>query len=139
MNILDVIIGPVFKIIDKIIPDPQAKAAAQLKILELNQAGEFKQLDADLQLSLAQIKVNEVEAAAPGLFRGGWRPAVGWVGVLGMAYMVLMRPLLPWFATVMGFDVPPLPPVDTEETFALLMGILGLGGMRTVERLKGRA
>lgn len=139
MNILELIAGPVFKILDKVIPDPQAKAAAQLKVLELQQAGQFKELDADLQIMLAQAAINQEEAKSPDNFRGGWRPAVGWVGVIGMGYMAIIRPLLPWTVAVFGIDVPPLPPIDTEELMILLTGILGLGGMRTVERLKSKA
>ena len=71
------------KILDKVIPDPQAKAAAQLELLKLQQAGEFKQLEADMQLALAQTQINQVEAASPDPFRAGWRPAAGWVYVAG--------------------------------------------------------
>jgi len=139
VNILDLIAGPIFSIIDKIIPDPQAKAAAQLEVLKLNQAGEFKQLDADLQLALAQIKVNEIEAGSADNFRGGWRPAVGWICAFGLATQFILRPLLPWAVEALGGTVAPIPPLDMSELFGLLFGMLGLGAYRTVERLKGKA
>ena len=78
MNFLD-FLPTIAKVIDKLIPDPQAKAQAQLDLLKLQQAGEFKELDADLALKLEQIKVNAIEAQSPDFFRGGWRPFVGWV------------------------------------------------------------
>lgn len=125
-------------IIEKVIPDPQAAADAKLKALDLAQRGELAQLDADTRMALAQIDVNKAEATTD-LFRGGWRPATGWVCVLGLAYSFLLRPLLPWIAAVAGFAVPPLPPLDGDTLMVLLTGMLGLGGFRTFERIKGKA
>lgn len=126
-------------ILDKIIPDPAQKAEAQLKMLEMAQKGEMAVLDADLKIALGQIETNKIEAASAGLYKGGWRPGAGWICVAGLGYTFLLRPLLPWFATLAGFDVPPLPPIDTMELIALLGGMLGLGGFRTYERVKGKA
>jgi hypothetical protein len=133
------IIDAAMKVIDRVFPDPAQKAAAQLELLKLQQAGEFKQLDADLQLALAQIKVNEVEAASPDLFKSGWRPAVGWTCVSGLVYQFLVMPLLPWFVAVLGKPVPALPAIDMGTLMTLLVGLLGLGTMRTVEKIKGAA
>lgn len=137
MNILDIIAGPVFKIIDKVIPDPQAKAAAQLEILKLNQAGEFKALDADLQVMLAQASINEEEAKSPSVFKGGWRPAVGWVCVTGMAYTYVGAPIFGWIGSIYGWPVPPS--IDTFDLLIMLGGMLGFGGMRSFERIRGKA
>jgi hypothetical protein len=137
MSISIPIIDGIFKIIDKVIPDPQAKAQAQLKTLEMQQAGEFKQIEADLQMALGQLEVNKIEAAAPDLFRGGWRPAVGWVCVIGLLYTYLGQPLLTWGSGI--WDVPAPPSLDLGDLLILLGGMLGLGGMRTMERLKGKA
>lgn len=131
------IIDGIFKIVDKILPDPQAKAQAQLEILRMNQAGEFKQIETDLQLALGQLEVNKIEAAAPDLFRGGWRPAVGWVCVIGLLYTYLGQPLLAWASGI--WDVPAPPSLDLGDLLILLGGMLGLGSMRTMERLKGKA
>lgn len=125
-------------IIDKAIPDPQAAADAKLRTLELAQKGELAVLDADLKLALGQIDVNKLEAGTD-MFRGGWRPAVGWSCVAGLVYQFLLQPILPWVATVCGFAVPPLPSIDNETLMVLLTGMLGLGGMRTFERIKGKA
>ena len=125
-------------IIDKAIPDPQAAADAKLRTLELAQKGELAVLDADLKLALGQIEVNKVEAGTD-MFRGGWRPAVGWSCVAGLVYQFLLQPILPWVAAVCGFAVPPLPSIDNETLMVLLTGMLGLGGMRTFERIKGKA
>lgn len=126
------------KVLDKVIPDPRAKAAAQLELIKLQQAGEFKQLEASMQLALAQIEVNKLDAQSGDAFRGGWRPAAGWVCVSGLAYQFLLRPLLPWLVQVAGGEVPPLPVLDLEELMFILAGLLGLGGFRTLERIKGK-
>lgn len=124
--------------LDKIIPDPAQAADAKLKALEMAQRGELAVLDADMRLALAQIEVNKVEASTD-LFRGGWRPAVGWVCVLGLGYQLVLRPVLPWLVRVAGGEVPDLPSIDTDTLMVLLTGMLGLGGLRTFEKVKGRA
>jgi len=125
------------KILDKVIPDPQAKAQAQLELLKLQQAGEFKALEADLQLALAQTKINEVEAAAPDPFKSNWRPAAGWVCVTGLFYQFLFQPLAAWSGSIQGWPAPPV--LDLGDLYALLFGMLGLGAYRSVERVKGKA
>lgn len=125
-------------ILDKIIPDPAAAADAKLKALELAQRGELAALDADLRLMLAQADINKAEASTD-LFRGGWRPACGWVCAAGLAYTFLLRPVLPWLASLAGADVQAMPEIDTDTLMVLLTGMLGLGGLRTVERIRGKA
>lgn len=129
------LLGQVF---DKILPDPQAAAQAKLKALELAQTGELAVLDADLKLALGQMEVNKVEAGTD-LFRGGWRPATGWACVAGLVYQFLVQPILPWVVTVSGGHVPPLPAIDNETLMVLLTGMLGLGGLRTFEKVKGKS
>jgi hypothetical protein len=123
-------------VIDKVLPDPQQAADAKLRALEMAQRGELAQLDADTRLALAQVEVNKTEASTDA-FRGGWRPATGWVCVAGLAYQFLAQPLLPWLAALFGLAVPPLPAIDNETLLVLLTGMLGLGGLRTIERVKG--
>ena len=133
-----VLIPAVTQVLDKIIPDPQAAADAKLKALELAQKGELAVLDADLRLALGQLEVNKAEATTD-MFRGGWRPAVGWVCVVGLAYQFVLQPVLPWVVALFGAQVPPLPAIDNETLMVLLTGMLGLGGLRTFERVKGKA
>lgn len=125
-------------IVEKVIPDPQAAADAKLRVMELAQKGELAVLDADLKLAMGQVEVNKVEAGTD-LFRGGWRPATGWVCVVGLAYQFIVQPVLPWLVSLFGVSVPPLPAIDNETLMVLLTGMLGLGGLRTFERVKGRA
>jgi hypothetical protein len=132
------VIPAITQVLDKIIPDPQAAADAKLKALELAQKGDLAALDAELRLALGQIEVNKAEATTD-MFRGGWRPAVGWICVVGLAYQFILQPVLPWVVALFGAQVPPLPAIDNESLMVLLTGMLGLGGLRTVERVKGKA
>lgn len=132
------LIPAVTSILDKIIPDPAMAADAKLKALELAQKGDFAELTAAVELAKGQMAINQVEAAQD-WYRGGWRPSAGWVCVAGLAYQFIAQPLLPWLAALKGWTVPPLPAIDNDTLMALLMGMLGLGGMRTFERVKGRA
>ena len=131
------LIPAVVSVIDKVLPDPQQAAEAKMRALELAQKGELAALDADVRMALGQMEVNRAEAQTD-LFRGGWRPATGWCCVAGLAYQFLVQPLLPWVATLFGAVVPPLPPIDNETLMVLLTGMLGLGGLRTFERVKGK-
>lgn len=121
-------------LLDKVLPDAEAKAKAQLELAKLQQDGAFRELDAALQTAAAQSRINEIEAAQSSAFASGWRPAAGWVCVLGLCYEFLLRPLLPWLLQVSGAaEVPELPALDGVLT-ELLFGMLGLGAMRSLER-----
>lgn len=122
-------------LLDKIIPDPEARAKAQLDLLKLQQDGAFKELDAQLQINLAQAEINKVEAASQNGFQAGWRPLAGYMCVAGLGYEFLLRPLLPWVLTVSGVEAPQLPSLD-GVLFELMFGMLGLGTLRTADRWK---
>ena len=135
---LQLLIPALTTVLDKIIPDPQAAADAKLKAIELAQKGDLAELNAALEIAKGQMAINQVEAGTDN-FRGGWRPAAGWVCVFGLGYQFILQPILPWAVSLTGHTVPPLPAVDNETLMALLMGMLGLGGLRSFERGKGRA
>jgi hypothetical protein len=124
-------------ILDKLIPDPIARQAAKVKLLELEQAGQFRALEAELAIATGQLDVNKLEAASPDRFVSGWRPAVGWVCVLGLGYQYLGQPLLAWVSGAAGFAAPPT--LALGDLMVLLTGMLGLGGLRSIEKVKGVA
>lgn len=134
-------LGSVFdfgsKVIDKIWPDKTEAEAAKLKLFELQQSGELQKLAIDADLAKGQLQVNAVEAASASVFVAGWRPAVGWVCVIGLLYTFLLRPLLSWASGIADIPVPPQ--LDMGDLFTLLAGMLGLGSMRTFEKLNGVA
>jgi hypothetical protein len=104
---------------------------------------DLKRLDVDV--ALGQMAVNQAEAQHNSLFVAGWRPAIGWVGASAMAYQFLLYPLLIWGWSLMqakGWvppDLKPPPMLDTEALWVILSGMLGIAGMRSVEKVKGVA
>ena len=126
-------------LIDKLFPDKQAADEAKIKMMELAQKGELAQLDAQMQLAMGQIETNKIEAASTDPFRAGWRPMAGWACSLGLFYEFLLRPILPWLVGLAGAEVAPMPNVDIDQLMILLGGLLGLGSLRSFERVKGKA
>lgn len=137
MGLFDIVAAPLLKIVDKVIPDPAQKAAAQLAVLKLQSDNEFREIENKIKLDLAQLDVNKAEAANKSIFVSGWRPATGWVCNIGLMYQFLLYPVLTWLAHAKGF-APPVP-LDTGTLLTLLGGMLGLSGMRTTEKLNGVA
>lgn len=90
-------------------------------------------LEADQAVQLAQAAINETEAKSPSLFVAGWRPGLGWVFVLVIAFHYLVRPIAQWVLTLVGNPMI-LPSFALNEIWPVLIGILGLGTLRTVEK-----
>ena len=123
------------KLIDRLFPDPLARAAAQQKLLELQQTGELAQLAAETDLAKGQQEVNKAEAASGNLFIAGWRPFIGWTCGAAFAYHFVIQPLLAFTLAAAGHPIT-LPSFDMSTLSTVLMGMLGLGGLRTVEKIK---
>lgn len=124
-------------IVERFVPDPAAKMKATLDLATLAQTGELAKLAQETGLAQGQIDINKVEAASGNLLVSGWRPAVGWTCVGGLFYSFLTWPLLVWASGIWHFVAPPT--LDMGTLITLLFGMLGLGGMRTFEKLKGVA
>jgi len=124
---IDDAIAAGLKVIDKFVPDPAAKAKAEAE------------LRADLLASdRAQMEVNKAEAQTGSLFIGGWRPAIGWVLAAAVAYTYLLVPIGMWVSFVVGKPIAK-PPVLDANLWELMFAMLGLGGLRTFEKIKGVA
>ena len=115
---ISALIGPVSAILDKVIPDKDLREKLSHEMATM----------ADKQMS-AQIEVNKIEAAHKSLFVAGWRPAIGWICGFALLYSTIISPILGIWFTV--------PVVDTSLLTTVLMGMLGLGAMRTFEKTKG--
>lgn len=134
--VVDSVFNLASTVINKIWPDPVERDKAMFELEKMRSEGELARLVEENKLDLAQLEVNKVEATSGNLFVSGWRPAVGWVGVFGLIYTYLGQPLLSWFSVIV--DVPVPPKLDVDQLLALLFGMLGMSGLRTVEKVRGR-
>ena len=116
------LVAPVTGLLDKFIEDKDQKTALAHEISVM--ADKHAQ-----ELAKAQLEVNKVEAAHKSLFVSGWRPAVGWSCCFALVYSTILAPILSIWFTV--------PPVDSSLLTTVLMGMLGLGAMRSAEKVKG--
>lgn len=108
--------------------------ADPLEVLKLQTAITQAEMTASVSLAQAQTKINEIEAASTDKFVTRWRPAFGWLGVAGIGYATIIHPLGVWICLNTG-AVPP-PHIDTTVLMEITMGLLGLSGMRTYEKVK---
>jgi hypothetical protein len=129
MGLLDTLVGPVTSIIDKIIPDKDQAAKLAHEIATMSEKMANEQV-------LAQLEVNKAEAASGSLFKGGWRPSIGWICGLALFWSFILQPFLVFFLLVFGVDLPPLPEVGTADLMPILLGMLGLGGLRSYEKVQ---
>jgi hypothetical protein len=124
-------------LIDRFFPDPEKKAAAQLELLKMQQSGDLAQLAADTDLAKLQIGTNIEEAKSGNWFIAGWRPFVGWVCGFSLFYVAMGEPVARFIAQVWFGYTGAFPAIDTNITMQVLLGMLGLGAMRSVEKVKG--
>lgn len=120
------------KLIDSLLPNPEAKAAALMKLRELD----LKAMAIEAGLLQAQMEVNKEEAKHVSLFVAGWRPFCGWVCGSALAYHFIVLPLMTFLITVYQWEVPPLPVFDMGTLMTVLLGMLGIGGLRSFEKVK---
>ena len=121
------------KVIDKIFPDADARDKAKLAMMELQQQGAFKELEMQYKNATEQLAVNVEEAKSGNWFVAGWRPAAGWVCVMGLLYSVFIRPMISWVATISSLTAVP-PVIDNVMLMQLLFGMLGLGALRSYDK-----
>jgi hypothetical protein len=119
------------QLIERLFPDPAQAAEAKLKLVELQQNG-------DLAAIAGQMDINKVEASNASVFVSGWRPFVGWVCGFGLGYVAIIEPIARFVATMTGYTGA-FPAIDTTLTMQVLIGMLGLGGLRSLDKFNGVA
>lgn len=125
---IDDAIGAGLSIINKFIPDPAAKAQAEAEY-------RAQVLAASTATDVAQDQTNTAEAANTNLFVAGWRPFIGWVCALALGYQYLVVPLMIWLCIARGLPSVK-PPVLDDSLWQLMFGMLGMGTLRTYEKVK---
>jgi len=119
------------KVIDRLWPDPSQAASAKLELYKLQQSGELQQI-------MGQLEINKAEAASASVFVSGWRPFIGWVCGIACAWNWVGISVAKVIAAFFQYPIV-LTPADLSEMLPVLMGMLGLGVLRTAEKMKGVA
>lgn len=139
---IDDIINTGLKIIDKVLPNQQAKDEAKLKLLELQQNGEIKMEEfalerdkLDTQLAQGQIDINKIEAQSESLFKSGWRPSIGWICATSFLFDFIIFPIFNGIFGKYGLKIPQL---DSATLISLTLGLLGLGAYRSFDKFKSK-
>lgn len=131
-SLLKAALGPVLDGVLRLIPDKGARAAAKEQF-------ESQMLVAMTGLVQGQLAINQKEAEHGSIFVAGWRPFIGWVCGFGVAWQFVLSPIGTWIVVISGVDIPPIPVLDTGPLMTLMLGMLGLGGLRTYEKRLGVA
>ena len=128
MALLDTVFSTISTVLDRVIPDKNKRAEAEehLQTLLTNQ---------DFQIAIEQIKVNAIEAQSDSFFKSGWRPSVGWICSIAFGLHFVIFPILNWLLMLCG-QSPILVPFQMDTLLTVLLGLLGMGTLRTVEKMK---
>lgn len=137
MAIWDTIVSPIIAIINKVIPDKAAAAAAVAQLQQMQMQGQLQDELTQLQaVTTAQSAVDDSEAKNANVFVSGWRPAIGWVCALALAYQYLLKPLVLAGFSIAKQPVPVLPGLD-DGLWQLMFGMLGMGTLHSFDKVKG--
>lgn len=131
LNLISSLIAPVSGLLDKFIEDKDQRALLAHEIATLAEKQAQEQI-------VEQIKTNQIEAAHQSMFVAGWRPAVGWVCALAMMLNFILIPFINLGMGVAGQDIR-LDLIEMDTMMPVLLGMLGLGGMRTYEKSRSVA
>jgi hypothetical protein len=123
-------LGPILDGVLKMIPDKNARAEAKEQF-------EGQMLTAMTNLVQGQLEINKAEAQHGSIFVAGWRPFIGWVCGSALVWNFIIRPIATWVAFIYGTDLDGMPVLDSAELTTILLGMLGLGGLRTYEKRLG--
>ncbi len=132
---LQTLIPAISQLLDKLIPDPAAREQAKIELLKAERESDLEALRLALSADQAQTEINQQEAAHSDRFVAGWRPFIGWVCGVAFAYHFVLQPLLAFAIMNSGGEVK-LPAFDMDALSTVLMGMLGLGGLRTIEKIR---
>ena len=130
MSLLNTLIGPATQLLDKFIEDKDQKAKLAHELATMADKLAHEQ-------QLAQMAINKEEGSSGSLFKGGWRPFVGWICGIAFFYHFVCQPVIIFIVAMSGVDIPDLPKFEMNTLLTVLGGLLGIGGLRTYEKQKG--
>lgn len=126
-------------LLKKLFPDPATQAEAQFKLLQLAQSGELASLQSVTDLAKGQQAINLADAQGQSAMQRNGRPFIVWVCGVALAWDTVLKPMVTYGAALAGHPLPTLPNLQTEQLYTIMAGVLGLGSLRTVEKIKGAA
>lgn len=127
------------KMIDRLWPDPKVAAEQKMRLAEMAHNGELQAMAQENGLLQGQIEINKIEAASSSIFVAGWRPGVGWMCAAGFGFWTVGLPICQMVAHWIDPANNPVPVVNENLMTTVLLGMLGLGAARTLEKVKGVA
>ena len=127
---IQALIGPVTGLLDKFVEDKDAKNAMAHEIATMAEKAAH-------EAAMAQVEINKAEAQHRSIFVAGWRPFVGWTCGFALAYHFILAPFIVFGVAWSGAEIPEIPAFDMDSLMTVLLGMLGLGGMRSFEKAKG--
>ncbi len=129
-SFLQPMIGPIVNKLVDLIPDKNARAKAKEEF-------EKELLLAVTHASQAQTRINEIEAGHSSIFVAGWRPFIGWVCGIGLLWAFILQPIFVWSIVAFDLGVTTVPQINSDALYQLVLAMLGMGGLRTFEKMKG--
>jgi hypothetical protein len=117
--------------VDNLFTSDEERIEKKNEMLKSNREFDFQENKLIAEQNIAQTEVNKVEAASSSLFVAGWRPAIGWVGAISLFYQFIGYPLMLWL------PIDPPPQIDSSQLYPIIMGMLGIAGMRSYDKAKG--
>lgn len=129
---IEALIAPVAGLLDKFIPDADERNRLAHEIATMSERHAH-------ELAKGQIEINKISAGHKSMFVAGWRPFVGWTCGVALAWHFVGQPLAVFVIAIAGVETPPLPVFEMESLLTVLLGMLGLGGLRTFEKTKSVA
>ena len=135
MNLLGLLVPKISDIVSKAIPDKDLQTKVQQELAKMANDSELKALEQQFQLQMAQIEVNKVDAGSGDKFQSRWRPFIGWVAGVGVAFQVVLAPFIEYICRLFGYPVD-LPVLDANLLMFMLSALLGLSISRTYEKIK---
>ena len=130
IGLISAILPAVTDIVGRFLPEDKEKRAVAEREIEAQLTAHLAKID------LAQLGINKVEAAHRSIFVAGWRPFIGWTCGVALCYTYVLQPII-IFIMIQTGQLVSLPEMDLAAMMPVLMGMLGLGGLRTFEKFKG--
>lgn len=126
------LLGSIFEmgktLLDRFVPDPEKRAAAEFELIKMASEGDLKKV-------MMQLEINAKEAVHPSIWVAGWRPFFGWASGGGFVYATIAQPLLAWYSLIKGYPTPP--ELNIDLLWVVITGLLGIAGARSFEKSKG--